>query len=295
VDTRLLRTFLVLARTGSFTATAAELHVVQSTVTGHVHALERRVGTRLFDRLPGGARLTDAGRRVVGPARDLLDVQQRLLDAAGGGGDPAGEVRIGASESVCAYRLPPVIAALAGRQPGVRVHLAPVGTAAALSALSGPDGRLDIALVLDDDLPAHLPARRIGREPIEMVGAAGHRTTGGPRSWAQLAEQPWFLLEEGCSYTDRFVRELTAAAPARPRITRFGSIEAARACVAAGLGLAVLPRVAVAAGLAEGSLRRVAGPLRPDVPLSLLTDHRRWPSAAVTAVASAIEAAAASW
>src|SRR4051812_39960934 len=91
VDTRLLRTFLVLARTGSFTATAAELHVVQSTVTGHVHALERRVGARLFDRLPGGARLTEAGRRVVGPARDLLDVQQRLLDAAGGGTDPAGE------------------------------------------------------------------------------------------------------------------------------------------------------------------------------------------------------------
>ncbi|MCO1658940.1 LysR family transcriptional regulator [Pseudonocardia humida] len=295
MDTRLLRTFLVLARTGSFTATAAELHVVQSTVTGHVQALERRLGTRLFDRLPGGARLTDAGRRVAGPARDLLDDQQRLLDAAGAGGAPAGEVTIGATESVCAYRLPPVIAALAARQPGVRVHLTPAGTAAALGALTGPDGRLDIALLLDDDLPGDLPARRIGREPIEVVGAAGHPATDGPRSWAQLAEQPWFLLEEGCSYTDRFVRELAAGAPAHPRITRFGSIEAVRSCVAAGLGLAVLPRVAVAAGLADGSLRRVAGVPRPDVPLSLLTDHRRRPSAAVAAVASAVESAAANW
>ncbi|WP_214405665.1 LysR family transcriptional regulator [Pseudonocardia lacus] len=295
MDTRLLRTFLVLARTGSFTATAAELHLVQSTVTGHVQALERRLGTRLFDRLPGGTRLTDAGRRVAGPARDLLDVQQRLLDAAGSGTALDGDVTVGATESVCAYRLPPVIAALAAREPGVRVHLAPVGTAAALSALSGPDSRLDIALVLDDDLPPDPPARRIGREPIEVVGAAGHPATDGPRSWAQLAGQPWFLLEEGCSYTDRFVRELTAGSSVRARITRFGSIEAVRSCVAAGLGLAVLPRVAVAAGLTDGSLRAVAAPPRPDVPLHLLTDQRRWPSPAVTAVASAITAAAADW
>ena len=52
MDTRLLRTFAALARTGNFTATAAELHLAQSTVTVHVRTLEKDLGTRLFDRLP---------------------------------------------------------------------------------------------------------------------------------------------------------------------------------------------------------------------------------------------------
>jgi DNA-binding transcriptional LysR family regulator len=295
VDTRLLRTFLALARTGGFTAAAAELHVVQSTVSSHVQALERRLGARLVDRLPGGARLTDAGHRVARHARDLLDAEQRLLDAARAGDALTGEVRVGAPESVCAYRLPPVIAALAAERPGVRVHLSPVGTAAALAGLTGPGARLDVALVLDDDLPAERAWRRIGREPVEVVAAAGHPAAQGPRSWAELAEHPWYLLEEGCSYTDRFVRELAAGAPGRARTTRFGSIEAVRSCVAAGLGLAVLPRVAVAAQLASGALVRVPGPARPDVALALLTDERRWTAPAVAAVVDAVTAAAAGW
>jgi DNA-binding transcriptional LysR family regulator len=84
MDTRLLRTLLVLARTGNFTATAAELHLVQSTVTSQVKALEHHLGARLFDRLPGGTRLTSAGVRAVEHARDVLAAEQRLRDAVRG-------------------------------------------------------------------------------------------------------------------------------------------------------------------------------------------------------------------
>lgn len=61
MDTRLLRTFTTLARTGGFTAAAAELHLAQSTVTVHIRTLERELGTRLFDRLPTGTLLTESG------------------------------------------------------------------------------------------------------------------------------------------------------------------------------------------------------------------------------------------
>ncbi|MEH6378580.1 LysR family transcriptional regulator, partial [Streptomyces sp. KLMMK] len=61
MDTRLLHTFLTLARTGSFTAAAAELHLAQSTVTVQIRALEKELGTRLFDRLPRGASITATG------------------------------------------------------------------------------------------------------------------------------------------------------------------------------------------------------------------------------------------
>ncbi|GAA1348614.1 LysR family transcriptional regulator [Saccharothrix algeriensis] len=276
MDTRLLRTLLVLARTGSFTAAAAQLHLVQSTVTSQVKALERQLGARLFDRLPTGARLTEAGRRAVEHAREVLAAEQRLRDAVRGGTAVEGDVRVGAPESVCAYRLPQRIADVALRWPGITVHLTPVGTRDAIAGVRGGD--LDLGLVLEEAVVAPgLAVDVVGAEPIELVAAPG----------APGADERYFLLEEGCSYTDRFVRELTAT----PTITRFGSIEAVRSCVVAGLGRAVLPRVAVAEQLDAGALRRVRE--LPGSTLFLLTDPRRTPSAAARVVAGAVGAAGA--
>lgn len=270
VDTRLLRTLLVLARTGSFTATAAELHLVQSTVTSQVKALERHLGARLFDRLPSGARLTEAGRQAVEHAREVLTSEQRLRDAVRGSTAVEGDVRIAAPESVCAYRLPQRIADVAMRWPGISVHLSPAGTRQALAGVR--NGTLDLALVLEDAVVAPgLKVTAIGAEPIELVSAPG-----------VVLDERYFLLEEGCSYSDRFVRELSAT----PSITRFGSIEAVRSCVVAGLGWTVLPRVAVAEQLDAGTLQRVRE--LPDSTLFLVTDPRRTPSAAVRAVAAAL-------
>ncbi|MBW4719045.1 LysR family transcriptional regulator [Saccharothrix obliqua] len=270
MDTRLLRTLLVLARTGSFTATAAQLHLVQSTVTSQVKALERHLGARLFDRLPSGARLTEAGRRAVEHAREVLAAEQRLRDAVRGSTAVEGDVRVGAPESVCAYRLPQRIANVALRWPGITVHLSPVGTRDAVAGVRS--GALDLALVLEDALLAPgLAVDVVGVEPIELVAAPG-----------VAVDERYFLLEEGCSYTDRFVRELTAT----PTITRFGSIEAVRSCVVAGLGWTVLPRVAVAEQLDAGALHRVRE--LPDSTLFLVTDPRRTPSAAVRAVVDAL-------
>ncbi|GAA3459961.1 LysR family transcriptional regulator [Saccharothrix longispora] len=269
VDTRLLRTLLVLARTSSFTATAAELHLVQSTVTSQVKALERHLGARLFDRLPTGARLTEAGRQAVEHAREVLTAEQRLRDAVRGGTAVEGDVRLAAPESVCAYRLPQRVADVAMRYPGIRVHLSPAGTRQALAGVR--DGTLDLALVLEDTVVAPgLKVTAVGVEPVELVSAPG-----------VVLDDRYFLLEEGCSYSDRFVRELSAASS----VTRFGSIEAVRSCVVAGLGWAVLPRVAVAEHLDAGTLHRVRE--LPDSTLFLVTDPRRTPSSAVRAVITA--------
>jgi DNA-binding transcriptional LysR family regulator len=269
MDTRLLRTLLALARTGSFTATAAELHLVQSTVTAHVKALERHLGARLFDRLPTGAKPTEAGERALAAAQDVLAAEQRLLDTARGVPEVAGDVRLGAPESVCAYRLPTIIADLAERWPGVTVHLTPVGTRQALDAVH--DGTVDLALVLEDDPPVTaLTATPVGTERIDLVAAPGHPDTGR-----------YFLLEEGCSYTDRFARALPDVHP-----TRFGSIEAARSCVVAGLGLSVLPRISVADQLAAGALRSVAE--LPASTLFLVVDPRRTAGAAALVVREAL-------
>jgi DNA-binding transcriptional LysR family regulator len=285
VDTRLLRTFTTLARTGSFTVTATELHLAQSTVTVQIRALEKELGTRLFDRLPRGALITEAGRRLLEEAEGVLEAEARLRASATAQGPPAGRVVVGAGETLCSARLPGVIAALRRTHPRVRVDLEPVGTAGAVEGLRA--GRLDLALLLEEhaDFP-DIGTERLATEPLVLLCAPDHPLArrGEPATWRELAGESFFLHEQGCSYSDSLAGELLRVPGARTRLTRFGSIEAARSCAAAGLGLTLLPRATVEDALREGRLVVLAGPPIPDVPVRLARHRRRWVSPAARVV-----------
>jgi DNA-binding transcriptional LysR family regulator len=289
VDTRLLTTFLTLARTENFTGAAAELHLSQSTVTAQIKALEKDLGVRLFDRMPRGAQLTATGRRLMTEAAGVLEAEARLRGTAAGDARSGGIVVVGAGETLCSTHLPRVVAALRRTHPGIDVHLFPGGTEACVEGLRA--GRLDVALLLEDavGLP-DMTARPLATEPLVFIGAPGHplAALGRPVTWEELARETFFLHEEGCSYSDRVARELLNLPETRPRLTRFGSSEAARSCVAAGLGLGVLPRATVGTALHDGTLTAVPGPRIPDVPVQLVRQRGRWTSPAVQAVLDAL-------
>ncbi|HEY9392219.1 MAG TPA: LysR family transcriptional regulator [Mycobacteriales bacterium] len=282
MDTRLLHTFTALARTGSFTAAAAELHLAQSTVTVHIRTLERELGTRLFDRLPTGTLLTEHGRGLLERAEDVLDAVARLR--ADGDGDVRGPVAVGAPESLCSTRVPGVIAALRTSHPGVDVRLYAAGTAECVEGLRS--GRLDLALLLEEDADFRdVTTEPITREPLALVCAPGHPLAARVHAvtWAELAAESFFLLEQGCSYSDELERRLLAVPGSRPRLTRFGSVDAARSCVAAGLGLTLLPLTTVEEQLHQGRLVQVHGPRLADVPMRLARHRRRWTGPAAQA------------
>ncbi|WP_062646369.1 LysR family transcriptional regulator [Streptomyces maremycinicus] len=274
MDTRVLRTFAALARTGSFTAAAAELHLAQSTVTVQIRALERELRVRLFDRLPSGTVLTETGARLLERARHVLDAEDRLRHEAHGTAPVEGSVTIGASESLCAYRLPLAVAGLNRGLPGVDIHMRAVATPAeAADQLAA--GRTDFALLLEPRIEVpQLESQAIGAEPLVLVAAPGHPLAHTGTPLRGLAGHTVFLLEEGCSYSDAFARDLLALPGESPRVTRFGSIEAARACVEAGLGLALLPEVGVRADLASGRL--CAAQNFPPVPVQMMWHRGRW-------------------
>lgn len=289
MDTRLLTTFTTLARTGGFTAAAAELHLAQSTVTVHIRTLERDLGVRLFDRLPTGALLTDTGRRLLERAEEVLDAEARLRAGCDDTGAVAGRVVVGSPESLCASRLPGVIAALRTSHPEVDVHLYAAGTAACVEGLRS--GRLDLALLLEEETEfPDVTVEPVAREPLALVAAPQHPLAARSRAatWAELAEESFFLLEEGCSYSDALARRLLDVPGGRPRLTRFGSVDAARNCVAAGLGLTLLPLTTVAEELDRGRLAQVGGPRFPDVAVRLARHRRRWTAPAAREVAQAL-------
>ncbi|GGX82540.1 LysR family transcriptional regulator [Streptomyces fructofermentans] len=289
MDTRLLQTFTALARTGSFTATAVELRLAQSTVTVQIKTLEKALGTRLFDRLSRGALLTEAGRRLLTLAEDVLESESRLFAAATEGGPVAGTVVVGAGETLCSAHMPAVIVALRSLHPEVEVRLEPGGTAAVVDGLQ--TGRLDCALLLEERVEfPDVTAQRVTELPLVLLCAPTHRLAGRdrPATWQELAEEDFFLHEQGCSYSDRLAEHLLSVPGARPRLTRFGSIEATRSCVAAGLGLTVLPHTNVAESLRTGHLNAVPGPSLPGVSVHLARHSRRLPSRAARAVADQV-------
>lgn len=285
MDTRLLSSFLTVLRAGGITAAAAELGFVQSTVTAHIQTLERLVGTPLLDRHPGGVSPTHAGSLLAEHAQGILDLEERMLaELTTAAAEPTGPVRVCAPESVCAYRLAPLLPEVRTRFPDVSLSLFPADTRTALSALA--DRRADLALVLEPSVhPPGVDLVDLGVQRLSLVAAA---TTGLPRhrpiTPAELSTTDVLLLEKGCSYSDELAALIAATDPTTAP-PRFGGIETLKRCVAAGLGVTLLPTATVTDELADGRLVE----LRPPADLApqhlwLAAPSSRWRSPAVRAV-----------
>jgi DNA-binding transcriptional LysR family regulator len=119
MELRHLRTFKAVAANRSFTQAAKELGYVQSAITAHVKTLEADLGVRLFDRLGRHIVLTEAGSELLAYATKILDLMDGDREAVAGNGKPSGTLHISASETLCIYRLPPVLEEFGKRFPEV--------------------------------------------------------------------------------------------------------------------------------------------------------------------------------
>ncbi|MBZ2195206.1 LysR family transcriptional regulator [Occultella gossypii] len=293
MDTRLLRTFLTVARTGSFTAAADELNFTQSTVTAHVQRLERLLGSPVLDRLPGRVTVTAVGAEVIGPAEDLLAAQERI-QAAGGERSAAGTVRLMAPETLCTYWLPDVIGALRRTAPEVQIWVSAGGSHDGLEAVGS--GAVDLAVTLEPRAPVtDLALTRLGSQPLVFVdrphpdAASAPSLVPGPATWPDLADRDALLLEEGCGYGDLVADRLAATGRRRGRRARFGSVETIKRCVGVGLGWTALPRLSVEAEVGTGELAVLAGPDLPDCEVHVASHPRRYRSPATLLVLSELE------
>lgn len=275
METDLLRTFTAVVRTGSFTATARELGYVQSTVTNHIQALEKHLGVRLLDRLTAGTVPTEAGVRLLGYATQMIDVETSLrAEVPTRDGPPTGLVRLLAPESLCAYRLPTALAQLRLHAPEIRLTLVPGGTTQALQKVR--DGVIEGALLLEPTMTSHeLRMEPLGEEALALLVAPDFSLSSEPSDWTELAEHYALLLEEGCSYSDPVAHQLKAVGQPESRRVRFGSVEAVKRCVAAGLGWTILPARTATEELRTGTLVAANGPLPPAPTVYLATHPER--------------------
>lgn len=291
MDTRLLRSYLAVARSGSFTHAAAELGFTQSTVTSHVQKLERQLGVLLLDRLPGSVMVTDLGAQLNSHAEDVLAAEECLLAASKADGRPSGTVRVMAPETLCTYWLPQIITTVRRAEPEVQIWVTPGGVDDAIDSVRR--GVVDLAVTMElRGPPTDLKLARLGTQSLVFLRSGKSAdlsvVSGQAASWAELAEQDALLLEEGCGYSDHVADQLVATGRRQGRRSRFGSVEAVKRCVDVDLGWTVLPRLAVASEIRSGVLNAAEGPQLPDCEVHVVSHPRRYQSPAETVVLDAL-------
>ncbi|MDO3408315.1 LysR family transcriptional regulator [Saccharibacillus sp. CPCC 101409] len=257
MESRHLFTFLVVVETGGFTKAAQKMDYAQSSVTAQIQALEAEIGQPLFDRIGRSIRLTDAGERLLPFAQEIQKMHLLAEGALNSGSGIGGTLTIGAPESLAAFRLPAVIRDYKKRYPGVKIVLRP-GPCWELLA-SARSGELDLAFLLQPETAdREMEIETLIREEMALIAPPDHPLASGGRvDAASLRGETILSTESGCSYRALFEQRLNRFGVFPDPMLEFWSLEAIKQCVAAGLGLAFLPRVAVRKECEDGRLARL--------------------------------------
>ncbi len=250
-----LKTFVTIARVGSFTKAAEELDYAQSSISAQMKALEEELETKLFERLGGEISLTEDGKRLLINAEQLLRLAEATKESITGTSIPKGALTIGAPESLCVFRLPALLQKYRQRFPKVKLILK-LGSCKDIYGWVRKN-LIDVAFLLDTPVSDEdLISRSLTKETMVLIAWKGHPLARKNHCEAQdIQEESLILMEEnGCCYRVIFEAQLAAAGVKLESILEFGSIEAIKKCVASGLGISILPRIAVEQELTSGLL-----------------------------------------
>ncbi|AEV84938.1 putative RuBisCO transcriptional regulator [Actinoplanes sp. SE50] len=258
VETQLLEVFRTVADLGSITAAARRLRFTQSAVSRQIATLEAEVGARLLDRLPRGVALTEQGRALLPHAEALLD---RLHAARQSVELTTGRLRVGAFSTALAALVPRAVAAFRAARPGFAVSLVEGLSPALLDRLAAGDADLAVVSTAPGGPPdpARFDLHHLLDERMLIAVPSGHRLARRRRvRLAELADEPFIASS---ARPEQTLLGDSAAAGFRPRIDVAVSEWTAKlGCVAAGLGVTLVPSLAARAIPADITLL----PVHPD-------------------------------
>jgi DNA-binding transcriptional LysR family regulator len=258
VQTRRLEAFLAVVEHAGFSRAAERLGVSQPTVSQLVRALEREVGADLLVRARGAVRPTAAGRALVPFASQLLATVEEAAEAIGRADrDARRHLAVAAGEALATHVLPRAVAAIRERLPGLQVTLVVGDELRVVEALRSRE--VDAALLTDRSDTRDLTAHDYAAGRLVLVAAPGSRLAeAGQASMADLAAETLVVRDAG-TVNRREVDAMLARAEVRPRSRLVASsLEAVKRFVEAGLGVTIVPWIAVERELGEGRLVEVA-------------------------------------
>jgi DNA-binding transcriptional LysR family regulator len=254
LDSRRLQQFCVLARTGSFTQTARELHLTQSGISHSMKALEQEAGCRLLDRLGKKIVLTQAGEQLLQHAEKIMaeiSAARDSLSALGKWGK--GRLRLGASTTACQYLIPPVLREFKESFPEHVITLEPGDTPALVESLL--KHRIDLALTLEAESEPQLLFHPLFEDKLSFIVSPLHEWARSGRVDRPSIPRQNYILYSKRSVTFRLIEDyFRREQMVLNTVLEVGSMEATKELVKLGLGVSVLAPWVAKQQIADGSL-----------------------------------------
>ena len=261
---RQMQYLTLLAKHGSFSRAAEAAHCTQPTLSAGVQELEKILGAAMVDRNRSGVILTAAGAETVGRAQVILNQVEDLVQACRGAGAPLeGRLRLGVIPTIAPFLLPAALSALRAEYPRLRLFLREDLTHQLIADLKG--GVLDAVLIALPYDTTGLDYARVSDDELLAIMPQGHPLADGDTVSADLLDrEDLILLEDGhclrahalsvCGMeARRGMQEEGFAATSLPTLVQM---------VGSGLGVSLLPAMAVAAGL-DRTAQLCVRPLNP--------------------------------
>jgi LysR family hydrogen peroxide-inducible transcriptional activator len=250
---RQLRYLCALADHLHFGRAAAACAVTQSTLSAGIQELEAMLGVTLVERTKRRVMLTPLGRELALRARQLLRDSEDMVALARSLGEPlAGELRLGVIPTIGPYLLPPALPLIRARHPRLRLYLREEPTAELIEGLEA--GRLDCILIALPYEIGDLARMPIGKDDLFLVCPASHPLAAAAAvPPGSLAEAAMLLLEDGHCLRRHALEACELSGPGRHEVFQGTSLKTLVAMVAGGLGVTLLPAIALLSEIGDES------------------------------------------
>ncbi len=240
-----LATFRVVAKHSSYARAAEELHFSQPAVSAQIHQLEESMGVKLFDRIGRRTLLTQAGEELYHYSEKIFSLIEETLETMAALRSPHhGRLRVGADTTVGTYVVPKLLGKFRDLYPGVEITLEVVNRNYLVDDLI--NNRLD--MVIMGKIPTEVPVFAAPFAPNELVLIAPptHRLAGCVNvPFADLAREHFLLREKGSGTRAALEEAFQEAGLPLLVSMQVGNNSAIKQGVAAGLGIALISRVAI--------------------------------------------------
>lgn len=278
MDLEEVRTFLAIAETGGFTRAGQRLHRSQPAISRRLDQLELALDAKLFDRIRGHVRLTEAGRAFLPHAEAALaalkDGQDAVRDLQTG---LQGAVSLALVGTLADTHIVDTLRHFARKAGGVRLELRTASSADVTDLVRRGEATLGLRYFASGR--ADLVEIEAGGEAMVVVAARGHRLAGQRRRASrELAGERWIGFPPSPGDRDSsghlLARQLVRAGLEHADLTLIDSLTAQKRLAQAGFGLALVPQSSVRDELRQGSLVALDVPaMRVTIPITAL--HRR--------------------
>jgi DNA-binding transcriptional LysR family regulator len=293
MDMDQIRTFVTIARGRSFSRASATLHRSQPAISRRIELLEREFEIPLFERLRGGAVLTDAGAAFLPYAEAVLAAAEDGAEAlrAAGRGD-GGQISLALVGTLANAALTNALRQFGRKYSGVRLDLRTATSQEVGELVQRGEAMLGLRYATGRN--SGVVSQTVAEERLVLVGCRDHPLANGRRHQpARLAGERWVAFPTRNtreSFVQLLARKLLVAGLEDVEIIPIDSLTAQKRLVEAGFGIALLAESGIQEELKLGTLKRLNVPaLRARIPIAIVYRHNGYLSAAARSLMSMIE------